>query len=54
MIVGDTGPAESGWGGMDAAQVHKDAVVFDGLIVVKWGQQVFEDIHRGGLAAANT
>ena len=38
---------------MDAAQIHKDAIVFDGLIVAKWGQQVFEDMHRGGLTAAN-
>ena len=38
---------------MDAAQLHKDAVVFDGLIVAKWGPQVFEGMYRGGLTAAN-
>ncbi|MCK4624866.1 MAG: dipeptidase [Phycisphaerae bacterium] len=38
---------------MDAARLHKDAVVFDGLIVAKWGQQVFEDMRIGGLTAAN-
>ena len=38
---------------MDAAQLHKDAIVFDGLTVAKWGQEVFEDMHRGGLTAAN-
>ena len=38
---------------MDAAQLHRSAVVFDGLVVSKWGQDVFEDMHRGGLTAAN-
>jgi membrane dipeptidase len=38
---------------IDASQLHRDAVVFDGLIIAKWGQQVFEDMHRGGLTAAN-
>ena len=38
---------------MDATQLHKDAIIFDGLVVSKWGQPVFEDMHRGGLTAAN-
>ncbi len=38
---------------MDADQLHQDAVIFDGLIVSKWGEQVFEDMHSGGLTAAN-
>ena len=38
---------------MDVDQLYKDAIVFDGLIVSKWGEPVFEDMHRGGLSAAN-
>ncbi len=38
---------------MDAARLHEDAVVFDGLVVSNWGPQVFEDMHCGGLTAAN-
>lgn len=38
---------------MDTAQVHQDAIVIDGLVVSKWSRQVFEDMHRGGLTAAN-
>ncbi|MAE65722.1 MAG: peptidase M19 [Phycisphaeraceae bacterium] len=38
---------------MDADQLHRDALVFDGLIVSRWGREVFEAMHRGGVTAAN-
>ena len=38
---------------MDAAELHRDAIVFDGLIVSKWGREIFEGMHRGGVTAAN-
>lgn len=38
---------------MDATALHKDTIIFDGLVVSKWGQPVFADMHRGGLTAAN-
>ncbi|HRQ48067.1 MAG TPA: dipeptidase [Rhodocyclaceae bacterium] len=37
----------------DAEQLHRDAIVIDGLIVAKWGSALFEDMQRGGLTAAN-
>lgn len=33
--------------------LHQDALVIDGLIISKWDRSVFEDMRRGGLAAAN-
>lgn len=38
---------------LDAARLHEDAIVFDGLIISKWGRDVFEDMHRAGITAAN-
>ncbi|NQT93274.1 MAG: membrane dipeptidase [Lentisphaerae bacterium] len=38
---------------MDAAQLHNDSIVFDGLVVSKWGKDIFEDMRRGGITAAN-
>ena len=38
---------------MDATELHRDAIIFDGLVVSKWGRKVFEDMHGGGLTAAN-
>ena len=38
---------------MNGLELHEDAVVFDGLIVSNWSRQVFEDMHQGGLTAAN-
>jgi membrane dipeptidase len=35
------------------ANLHDNLIVFDGLIVSKWSRAVFEDMHRGGLTAAN-
>ncbi|WP_417617529.1 dipeptidase [Oceanisphaera sp.] len=36
-----------------AAELHKQAVVIDGLIIANWGRELFEDMRRGGLTAAN-
>ena len=38
---------------MDPTALHRDAIVFDGLIVANWSRAVFEDMRRGGLTAAN-
>ena len=38
---------------MDPTALHRDATVFDGLIVSNWSREVFEDMRRGGLTAAN-
>lgn len=33
--------------------VHEEAIVIDGLIVSKWSREIFQDMRRGGLSAAN-
>ncbi|KJV25542.1 peptidase M19 [Aquitalea magnusonii] len=33
--------------------LHQDALVIDGLIIAKWSREVFDDMRRGGLSAAN-
>jgi membrane dipeptidase len=38
---------------MNAAELHRDMIVVDGLIVANFGREVFEDMRRGGLTAAN-
>jgi membrane dipeptidase len=38
---------------VDFEQIHRDAVVFDGLVVSNWKRQVFEDMREGGITAAN-
>lgn len=38
---------------MSARTLHDSAIVIDGLIVSRWSRQVFEDMRRGGLTAAN-
>ena len=38
---------------MDPAALHRDAIIFDGLIVSNWSRSVFDDMRRGGLTAAN-
>ncbi|WP_286237895.1 dipeptidase [Neptuniibacter halophilus] len=38
---------------MNAAELHKDAIVIDGLICAKWNRELFEDMAKGGLTAAN-
>ena len=35
------------------ARLHDDLVVIDGLIIANWSRAIFEDMRRGGLAAAN-
>ena len=35
------------------SDLHKDAIVIDGLIISNWSRAVFEDMQRGGLTAAN-
>lgn len=38
---------------MTPAELHQDAIVIDGLIIAKWNRELFEDMRRGGLTAAN-
>ena len=38
---------------MSPSNLHRDAIVIDGLVVSRWSRAVFEDMHRGGLTAAN-
>ena len=38
---------------MSDVAIHSDAIIFDGLIVSNWSREVFEDMRRGGLTAAN-
>ena len=33
--------------------LHQDSIVIDGLIISKWSRDVFEQMFRGGLTAAN-
>ncbi len=35
------------------SDLHRDLILFDGLIIAKWDQDLFEDMRRGGLTAAN-
>lgn len=38
---------------MDGSELHKDALVIDGLNVSKWSREVLEEIHVGGVTAIN-
>ncbi|WP_282449605.1 dipeptidase [Roseibium sediminicola] len=38
---------------MSTGSLHDDLIVFDGLIISKWGEEVFDAMQRGGLTAAN-
>jgi membrane dipeptidase len=38
---------------MNTSALHDDLVVVDGLIISKWSRDVFADMRRGGLTAAN-
>ena len=38
---------------MNAAELHRDAIVIDGLIISNWSREVFEDMLQGGITAAN-
>jgi membrane dipeptidase len=33
--------------------LHQDSIVIDGLVISNWSRDVFEQMHRGGLTAAN-
>jgi len=37
----------------ETSTLHKDLVVFDGLIISRWGTDIFQQMKRGGLTAAN-
>ena len=38
---------------MSDPSLAKDMIVLDGLVISRWSREVFEDMHRGGLTAAN-
>ena len=38
---------------MAEQDLHGDAIIFDGLIVSNWGEDIFRDMRRGGLPGAN-
>ena len=38
---------------MNAAELHQESIVIDGLIIAKWNRELFEDMRKGGLTAAN-
>lgn len=35
------------------SSLHGDSIVIDGLIIAKWDRSIFEDMKKGGLAAAS-
>ncbi|MGV1958595.1 dipeptidase [Agrobacterium sp. 22-214-1] len=37
----------------DAAKLHNDAIVIDGLQTCQWSRSIFEDMRAGGLTAVN-
>lgn len=38
---------------MNADELHRDAIVIDGLNISRWSREVLEGIHAGGLTAMN-
>ncbi|MFL1465760.1 dipeptidase [Marinobacter sp. DUT-3] len=38
---------------MNETELHQDSIVIDGLVIAKWGRELFEDMRKGGLTAAN-
>ncbi|MCW4149418.1 dipeptidase [Halomonas sp. 18H] len=38
---------------MTPAELHNDSIVIDGLVIAKWNRELFEDMRKGGLTAAN-
>ena len=38
---------------MNADTLHENSIVIDGLIISKWSREIFEQMLRGGLTAAN-
>jgi len=37
----------------NAAELHKESIVIDGLMIAKWDRSLFQDMQKGGLTAAN-
>ncbi|RWX55820.1 dipeptidase [Photobacterium chitinilyticum] len=37
----------------DAAQLHQQSIIIDGLIIARWDRALFEDMAKGGLTTAN-
>lgn len=37
----------------DAAQLHQESIIIDGLIIAKWDRALFEDMAKGGITTAN-
>lgn len=37
----------------DAAKLHNQAIVVDGLRTCQWNRSIFEDMRAGGLTAVN-
>ncbi len=38
---------------MPSPSLHEDAILIDGLIISNWSREVFEDMAKGGVTAAN-
>jgi membrane dipeptidase len=38
---------------MSAHALHNDSIIIDGLIIAKWNRELFEDMRKGGVTAAN-
>lgn len=38
---------------MSAQTLHQDSIIIDGLMIAKWDRDLFEDMRKGGLTAAN-
>ena len=54
-MSGDFPPAEHGAPreGRDVSTLHEDLIVIDGLIIANWSAEIFRDMRKGGLTAAN-
>ncbi|MGF1737417.1 dipeptidase [Photobacterium satsumensis] len=37
----------------EAAQLHQQSIIIDGLIIARWDRALFEDMAKGGLTTAN-
>ena len=37
----------------ESIALHNSALVIDGLVISNWSREIFEDMHKGGLTAAN-
>ena len=38
---------------MTNKNLHRDALIVDGLVISKWSREIFLDMRKGGLTAAN-